>query len=348
MKPNRRDLFRFAAGSMLAPVFVARKTVSAQSATKSPVGLIYGEDRRRNVYEALKLVESELAPGLRAKDYVLIKPNNVSVRNPLATTQADAIRGILDFVEPYKKPVVIAESSAGDTFHAYEESGYLQLPQEYRSLNLQLVDLNKEARFELFYVLDGDLHPAPVRLAARLLDPDAFIICAPVLKTHNAAVVTLSVKNMALGAPLRSAPGERPMWSDKRVYHGGVRQTHYDIMLTAQRLSPFWGATVIDGFEGMEGNGPSSGSPVPSRIAIASPDYIAADWVGVEAMGVDPSWVGYLTYCGQVGVGAYDAERIEIRGESLDRVRRKYALHQDIERQLRWMGPMEELPPKLG
>jgi hypothetical protein len=27
---------------------------------------------------------------------------------------------------------------------------------------------------------------------------------------------------------------------------------------------------------------------------------------------------------------------------------RKYQLHSDIERQLQWMGPMTELPPKLG
>ena len=51
-------------------------------------------------------------------------------------------------------------------------------------------------------LIDFDMHPAPVRLAARLLDPDAFIICSAMLKTHNTVVATLSVKNMVLGAPL--------------------------------------------------------------------------------------------------------------------------------------------------
>ena len=95
-------------------------------------------------------------------------------------------------------------------------------------------------------------------------------------------------------------------WNDKRKYHGGVRQTHYNMMLTAMKLKPFWGATLIDGYEGMEGNGPSSGTPVASRIAIASTDFIAADRIGVEAMGVDASWPGYLNYCGQVGLGQWD------------------------------------------
>lgn len=351
MKTNRRDLFRWTVGALVTSALPRVRTARGEPIRKSSVGLVKGEDRRRNVYEALKLVEDQIASGLKVKDYVVIKPNCVSMRNPLASTQADAIRGILDFLEPYKKPVVIAESSAGNTMLAYEEFGYFELPKEYPSLNVRLIDLNEEGEYEVFHILDildGDLHPAPIRLAKRLLDPDAFVLCAPVLKTHNTVVATLSVKNVALGAPLRSAPGETPQWNDKRVFHGGVRQTHFDILLTAQKLRPFWGATVIDGFEGMEGNGPSSGTPVPSRIAIASTDYVAADRIGVEAMSINPDWVGYLTYCDQVGLGNYALDRIEIRGENLADVRKSYTLHRDIERQLRWMGPMTELPPRLG
>jgi hypothetical protein len=29
-------------------------------------------------------------------------------------------------------------------------------------------------------------------------------------------------------------------------------------------------------------------------------------------------------------------------------VARKYQIHSDIQRQLRWMGPMNEIPEKLG
>jgi uncharacterized protein (DUF362 family) len=119
-------------------------------------------------------------------------------------------------------------------------------------------------------------------------------------------------------------------------------------MLTAQRLQPCWGAAVIDGFEGMEGNGPNDGTLVPSRVAIASTDYIAADRVGLAVMGIDPSWVGYLNFCAQAGLGQNDLSKIEIRGKRLAEVTRKYRLHDDIERELRWMGPMKEVPEKLG
>jgi uncharacterized protein (DUF362 family) len=313
------------------------------------VALIRGENRRKNTFDALVAIDDEIRPKLARKKYVVIKPNNVSTVNPLAATNADTLRGILDYLAPrFKGPVIIAESSAGDTLEGFDNFGYNKVASEFRSHRVSLLDLNRDAKYETLPLVDFDLHVVPVRLAARLLDPDAFVICSAINKTHNTVVVTLSVKNMVLGAPLHHAQGETPKWNDKRKYHVGIRQTHYNMLLTAQRMAPHWGATVIDGFEGMEGNGPSSGTPVPHRIAIASTDFIAADRVALETMGVNSDWVGYLRYCDQVGIGNYDLARIDVTGESITAVRRSYRLHADIERELEWMGPMLDLPPSLG
>jgi uncharacterized protein (DUF362 family) len=153
---------------------------------------------------------------------------------------------------------------------------------------------------------------------------------------------------MVLGAPLHQAPKETPRWNEKRKYHVGLRQTHYNMMLTAQKLQPNWGLAFVDGFEGMEGNGPNSGTPVPSRIAIASTDYIAADRVGIGAMGIDPEWLGYLKYCSQMGLGQYDLAKIDVIGAALAEVKKSYRMHPDIERELQWQGPMKEVPFNLG
>ncbi len=316
---------------------------------RSLVSLVRGEQRRANAYNALLAIDKQLTPALKKKKYVLIKPNNVSTVNQMAATNVDALRGILDYVsERFHGPVVIAESSAGETLEGFEQFRYGQLVAEYPRKQICLIDLNAEAKYELLPVLDADLHMTPVRLAARLLDPEAFVICSAVLKTHNTVVATLSVKNMALGAPLHQAPKETVKWNDKRKYHVGIRQTHYNMMLTAQKLQPFWGAALIDGYEGMEGNGPTSGTPVPSRIAIASTDFLAADRVGVEVMGINPIWIGYLLYSWQAGIGQYDLSKIDIEGEKIASVRRDYKLHNDIDRELQWMGPMLDLPPKVG
>ena len=355
---SRRGFLRFGAGvagvALTAPRVLAEQAALATKTSRvagegAVVSLVKGEDRRKNVAEALALIEDAILPVLRQKKYVVIKPNVVSLIQPLAATHADALHGILDFLAPrWKGPVVIAESSAANTFEGYEHFGYTKLPAAHKEREVKLVDLNAEARYVVLHILDDHLHLQPVRLAERLLDPDAYVIGATQMKTHNAVVATLSIKNMALGAPLHSAPKEPARWSDKRRYHVGIRQMHYNILLTAQRLKPSWGAAVIDGFEGMEGNGPNSGLPVPSRLAIASTDYVAADRVGVECMGINPDWVGYLKYCHETGVGQYDLAKIDVRGAKIADARRSYQLHRDIERMLEWMGPMRDLPPKLG
>jgi uncharacterized protein (DUF362 family) len=307
---------------------------------RSTVALVHGEDRRKNVHDALVAIDKQILPLLRRKKRVLIKANAVNVKNQLSCTHADALRAILDYLAPrYKGPVTIADSSQGNTSTAFENFQYPKLIGEYKSLAIDLVDFDVDGKYITAPLLTRELHLTPVRLAARMLDPDAFLICSTCMKAHDVVVATLSVKNMAVGAPLKSAPGAASRWSDKRLYHVGPHLANHNILVTAQVLQPYWGVAVIDGFEGMEGNGPMSGTPVASRVAIASTDYVAADRVGVECMGLDPNWVGYLQYCGQVGLGNYDLAKIDLLGPAIATVQKKYALHKDVERQLQWMAP---------
>ncbi len=355
-KVSRRGFITTAAGFAAGGRLLQAQTSPAKPVQpagsydrRSVVSLTNGENRRKNICDSLVAIEDQILPGLKSKKYVVIKPNLVSTVNQLAATHADALHGILEFLAPrFKGPVVIAESSAGYTMEGYDNFRYSQVLAEHKPMQVSLVDLNEEAKYETHAILDANLHAAPVRLAARLLDPEAYVICSAAMKTHNVVVATLSIKNMTLGAPLHNTRKESKRWNDKRIYHGGVRQTHVDIMLTAQKMRPFWGATVIDGYEGMEGNGPGGGEPVASRLAIASTDYVAADRVGIETMGINADWVGYLRFCALSGLGQNDLAKIDIRGAKIADVAKKYRLHQDIERELRWMGPMTEIPERLG
>jgi uncharacterized protein (DUF362 family) len=314
---------------------------------RAAVALQPGPDRRKNVYLALKAIDKDLRAKMKGKKYVVIKPNFVNTVNQLAASHADCMRGILDYLsDSFKGPVVIAESSAGNTLQAYENFKYNALPKEYSKQQVKLIDLNDEAKFEHVALLDPDLHIVPCRLAARLVDPEAFVISAAILKTHNTVIASLGIKNMVLGAPLHQANGETPRWNEKRKYHVGLRQTHYNMMVTAQRLN--WGASVVDGYEGMEGNGPNSGTPVASRVALASTDYVAIDRIAAETMGINPEWLGYVKYCGAIGLGQFDAAKIDVIGGKIADVKKPYRMHPDIDRELQWQGPMTELPFNLG
>ena len=96
---------------------------------------------------------------------------------------------------------------------------------------------------------------------------------------------------------------------------------------------------MIDGFEGMEGNGPTRGTAVDHRVCVAAPDWLAADRVAVELMGIDFAKIGYLNYCAAGGLGEADLKKIEIVGEPIARHVKTYKLAPNIEKQLIWMKP---------
>lgn len=310
---------------------------------RSTVSLVRGENRRKNIHDAILALDAELRPELTRKPYVFIKPNLTSVDNQLASTHPDAIRGILDYLDGrFKGPVVIGEAASRDTTQAFDNFYYNRLISEYPRLRVSLVDLSEEGKYVVIPTMDSNVHLTPARIAQRNVDPDAFIICAAIPKTHESMIMTAAVKNMVMGAPIHSSRKESQAWSDKRKIHvRGYQQHNYNIFMVGQRLAPHWNLAVLDGYEGMEGNGPVRGTAVPHRIAIASRDFVAADRVAVEAMGIDPNWVGYLQYCGAVGLGNYDLSKIDVRGETLASVVRKYQMNPNFDKEIQWMGPLD-------
>jgi uncharacterized protein (DUF362 family) len=310
-------------------------------AARSTVSLISGDKRYDNVLAALTALEDQIVPVLASKSSVLIKPNIVDYNYSLAVTHPDALRAVLDFVVArFRGPIVIGEGSALDTGTGFNQLEYPQLIQSYSPRDIRLVDFHTEGLYQVLQVADYDTHIAPVRLAARLFDESAFIISLAMLKTHNVVVATMTVKNMVMGAPLH-APGDNPAWNDKRRFHQGVRNSNFDMFLNAQKQRPYWNLGVIDGYEGMEGDGPTTGTAVASHVALASTDLIALDRVGLDVMGIDSTTVGYLNYCWQAGLGQYDMNLIDVRPGAIGPFPYAYKLHSDHAQELLWMGPFE-------
>jgi uncharacterized protein (DUF362 family) len=239
---SRRALLAMAAGS----VPLASQVPS--HSRRAVVSLVAGEDRRKNVHSALVAIDDQIRPALKRKKYVLIKPNTVAVNNQLGSTHADALRGILDYLEGrFRGPVIIADSSKDNTWDAYENLHYNRVLAEYRRAHVRFVDFNEEEKYVVQEIVDRNHHLMQVRLAARLFDPDAFILGAALLKAHDNVVATLSVKNLVMAAPLHSTRKETVAWHDKSKYHQGYREIQMNLAITARRMHPFWGATVIDG-----------------------------------------------------------------------------------------------------
>ena len=285
------------------------------------VSLIKGDNRKTIAKRSLDLITDDVKSGLRSRRPV-IKPNFVSSTIQLASSHVDQIRGILDFFSGiYQDKIIIAEAACYDTHKAYKSFGYLRLLEEY---NVELIDLNT-GPYETYSFIDRHNKPITVKLSRMLLDKENYIISAAKLKTHDTVVVTLSLKNMAVGSIVGN---------DKKSVHQGVKRTNLIIAELAGRVRV--DLAVIDGFEGMEGDGPTSGNPVHLGIGIASIDALAADRVACEIMGVNFHNVGYLHYCAEQGIGEADLNKIEVFGERLSDCIRPFKLHRSVNEQYSW------------
>jgi formylglycine-generating enzyme required for sulfatase activity len=204
----------------------------------------------------------------------------------------------------------------------YRSFGYLSLLNEY---NIELVDLAQEDWVDAV-ICDHRLQPMPARVARRVVESDYRISVAPI-KTHNTIITTLSLKNMALGA-LR----------DRWLYHLGWPAAHLTLYALAPLVAPH--LSILDGFQGMEGDGPIDGEAVDLRVAIASSDFVAADTIGSLVMDQDPRQVGYLVYSHRGGLGQGDADKIELRGNtSLQAAKRSFQKSPTHNDQLGWRTP---------
>lgn len=281
-------------------------------AAPARVSLVKGNDRREIVYKSLKLIEDEILASIGDKK-IMIKPNVVTPTNPLGSLHVDAVRAILDFLTPHcKNPIIIGEAATINTMEGYKNYGYFALEKEYK---VKLVDLNLTP-YEYRYVINKDNKPIPIRIISTYLDPDLYIISAARMKTHNIVLVTLSLKNILLGAPLNDYKK-----NDKSLMHTNLVTTandicHFNMFHIAQEVFP--DLAVIDGFEAMEGKGPAWGTPFEARVAIASRDAVAADTLATKVMGFDPKKINYLAAMDEAGLGQGDLEKIKVLGTPID------------------------------
>jgi uncharacterized protein (DUF362 family) len=321
-------------------------------ALPSRVVMTKGDDRADNAFRAMQMLKKSIATAIGNKR-VIVKPNVVNDIVALADTHVDWLEGILEFLKSIgKTDITIAESNPRSTWAAFEMMGYFRLTNKYP---VQFVEMNQEGA-DRVQVWKDDTTLWPIRVSKLLRNPNNFIISCPRIKTHNNAVATMALKNVVMSAPM----------VDPGFYYGQQGATKFNktpgmhgsppvssptnanqyLNDNIYRLAKFYGIhphlSVIDGYQGMEGNGPSSGTAVASqKLGIASLDWVAADRVCVQLMGHDVYPLGttgpfpaYLNYCGQAGLGEWDLNKIEVIGESIAGNVVSYAPHPTIKSQI--------------
>jgi uncharacterized protein (DUF362 family) len=352
MKTSRRKFIKgislgaagVTAGAGLLPVHAFGMGTQQEN---SRVSLTTGSERRQVAYDAVKIFEEDITAAVEGKQ-IILKPNLVWHDPSACATHPDTLRGLLDFFEEITdQEIQIAEASASNlgTWHNYDQYGYLPLEDEY---NARLVDLNQgewveKEGFQSIY--DG---VQTVKIVKPFLDPGNWIMSVSRMKSHWHMVATLSVKNVLMAAPWNGTREDGMNQFEKVKMHGNRWNERNNEFLTqnmaimAQDVWPDFG--FVDGFEGMEGNGPEQGTPVDHRIAVAGPDAIAVDRIAVELMGINPHYMRYVRECADIGRGNFDCASIDVIGEDPEDHLRQYQLADGIEEQIGWLG---EAPPAV-
>ena len=162
-----------------------------ENQTRPRVAIACGGTREEAVRNALALVREDVLSAVRG--HVVVKPNFLSSVTYLASTQAGAVRPVLELLGGSRaKSVVVAEGASRSTRQAYDRFGYRPLAREF---GVELVDLNRDrygGTLEI-YTDTGGKHT--IGYADRIASADT-VISVAVAKTHDFAAVTLSLKNM--------------------------------------------------------------------------------------------------------------------------------------------------------
>jgi uncharacterized protein (DUF362 family) len=158
-------------------------------------------------------------------------------------------------------------------------------------------------------------HASPLRelyFPETVLGAD-LVVSMPRMKTHHWAGVTLSLKNM-----FGVVPGNCYGWPKNILHWAGITRSLLDINSTVRP-----GFAIVDGIVGMEGNGPTQGTPKPCGVLVLGDDPVAVDSTCARIMGLLPERIDYLAQASLM-LGNLQAEKIQQIGESVARVQNPF------------------------
>ena len=264
-----------------------------------------------DIYEAV-LKSLDLIGGIkdivRPGDLVLINPSWVAPpveREAGCITIPEIPRAIADIVKGLGARPVIAESSAVgvDTEKVIETSGYRDL----RDMGYEVVNLKKTPFVDI--PTDHGKIFETVQCWELVQDADV-IISVPKLKTHDQTEITCAIKNL------------KGLLTDKwkRLEHQeGLFESVVDLL---GAIKPK--LAVVDAIICQEGVGPVFGKPVEMNLIIAGKDLVAVDSTCAQLIGYDPAETLLTVNAAARGLGIMDPQDIEILGEPLNKVKRRF------------------------
>jgi uncharacterized protein (DUF362 family) len=291
---------------------------------KEKVAIVKFDGTLTSVTSALDLCEG--LDGLKPADKVLLKPNILwgGMKNmpPYGrVTTSTIVEHILQCLRDKGcTDITVAEGSIPNremnstTSRGFQWTGIARVAKRYGA---RLLDFNSGPREQI------ELDDVKVRVARGILECD-FLIDIPVLKTHLQTKISLGMKNLKGCLAINS----------KKAFHS--HDLHRLIALLNTKIRP--SLTVIDGIYALEKGPAFLGVPHRMDLIVAGKDVFSCDVVGAAIMGFNPGEIEFLREYGDMTGRKISLEGIEIKGEPLEKVTKKFEWRLSLEEVFRRYG----------
>jgi uncharacterized protein (DUF362 family)/Pyruvate/2-oxoacid:ferredoxin oxidoreductase delta subunit len=244
---------------------------------KSPTALLRCPDySAKSVRSALRRAMDYIGPlerFVRPGDSVLLKPNMLSAKEPerAVTTHPELIEAVGEMVLDCRGKIMLGDSPAGATKnieHFWEKTGFSRAA---KRLGIKPTSF-EESGIKSFPAPSGHFS-----ISRTVLEVDA-IINLPKLKTHILTRMTGAVKNTF---------GCIPGYRKAGIHHQAPMPLPFSRFIFAiyQQVHPC--LNIMDAIIGMEGNGPSSGTPRQLNAILVSEDGLALDSVAARLVKIE-------------------------------------------------------------
>jgi uncharacterized protein (DUF362 family) len=272
----------------------------------------------------------------RGKNRIMLKPNLVG-ESTTFTTKPTVIKALANLMKGAGKDVIIGEGSAaaadfnfkdGVTYRTKKQD-ILDPMQKYVFDQLGYSELAKSMKIPLINLHSGELvdveipnHLSFDKITIHKSLTDIDMLCSvPMMKTHVLATVTLGMKNL-IGLYPGTVYYSVRSWLHDRAAEKKSPGIAFEIldMVRANKLD----LVVVDGSMAMEGDGPTSGNLVKMDLIIAGTNPLATDMIAANVMGFEPNEIPTFIWAIKSGMTPIDINEIEVRGESIENVRRRF------------------------
>ncbi len=345
------------------------------------VAVVQGDRRRGAVAQALALIADDVRDSVQRSGSAVVIPTLDEMGREWASTDHDALSAVVDALLASGAGSVDVVSGKGDARPSvstcFERFGYRS---ELAGRPVAFHDLASESEAWTSLADAGNSEGEGFRVSTRALASRCRVSLS-VARTHGTFRLGLGLPSLgavlhpedrrrafesfpyADRLPLAAVSVSSQLeswrgwlvraWLSVRSLDGGMRLTGPErrrlerIERATNLLSALSAAllpqiSVIDGFTGMQGEGPRLGVRLRLGTVIAGTDPVAVDAVAAAIMGFDPLDVAYLRRAQALGLGVADLAAITIVGEPWSQVRRKCRRHAS-DRMLRLVSTSPEI-----